>query len=101
MIKIIVLLPKKYQFKISDSCVDHGDYAHLEGGATPWGAWGQAVAAGRTPQPRKGLEGCEAATMHSHLRWLGRHRWLCIGAGARERGAPESPVFGAAENAPK
>jgi hypothetical protein len=24
-----------------------------------------------------------------------------IGAGARERGAPESPVFGAAENAPE
>jgi hypothetical protein len=23
-----VLLPKKDQFKISDSCVDHGDYAH-------------------------------------------------------------------------
>jgi hypothetical protein len=41
----IVLLPKKYQFKISDSCADQWDHAHLEGGATPWGAWGQAVAA--------------------------------------------------------
>jgi hypothetical protein len=38
--------------------------------------------------PRKGLEGGVAATMRS------------IGAGARERGAPQSPVFGAAENAP-
>jgi hypothetical protein len=36
--------------------------------------------------PRKGLEG------FSHG---------AAGAGARERGAPQSPVFGAAENAPK
>jgi hypothetical protein len=31
----------------------------------------------------------------------GNRRWPGDGAGARKRGAPESPVFGAAENAPK
>jgi hypothetical protein len=36
---IIVLLPKKYQFKISDSCVGYWDNAHL------LGCLGQAVAA--------------------------------------------------------
>jgi hypothetical protein len=44
---------------------------------------------------RKGLEGCEAVLAHGHL-W-----WPCAGTGARERGVPQSPVFGAAENAPK
>jgi hypothetical protein len=39
--------------------------------------------------PRKGLEGGVAATMRS------------IGAGARERGAPQSPVFCGAKNAPR
>jgi hypothetical protein len=33
------------------------------------------------------------ATAHSHLRGLGLRRWPSNGAGARERGAPESPVF--------
>jgi hypothetical protein len=36
---------------------------------------------------RKGLEGHEVATARGH------HRWPCDGAGARERGAPQSPVF--------
>jgi hypothetical protein len=30
----------------------------------------------------------------------GHRRWPCIVAGARERGAPESPVFCGAKNAP-
>jgi hypothetical protein len=38
---------------------------------------------------RKGLEGLEVATVQR------------TGAGARERGAPESPVFCGAKNAPK
>jgi hypothetical protein len=37
---------------------------------------------------RKGLEGCGAATAQR------------AGAGARKRGAPQSPVFCAAKNAP-
>jgi hypothetical protein len=48
----------------------------------------------RVRYPRKGLEGCEAATAFGRLR-------PNVGAGARKRGAPESPVFCGAKNAPK
>jgi insertion element IS1 protein InsB len=54
---------------------------------------------------RKGLERLRKlvseATAHSHLRWLGLHRWPSAGAGARKRGVSESPVFCEAKNAPK
>jgi hypothetical protein len=77
-----VLLPKRYQFKIGGSCVEHWDYAH------PLGCLGTAVAARRLPSPRKGLEGREAAAAQG--------RRPC---GAAE--PPQSPVFGAAEKAPE
>jgi hypothetical protein len=76
----IVLLPKKYQFKISDSCVDHWDNTHT------LGCLGQAVAAGRTPLLRKGLEGCGAATA------FGRNAAKRWGRSAEAR-SPAKPGF--------
>jgi hypothetical protein len=76
-----VLLPRKHQFKIGDQCVDHWDYAPLLGDLDAIRGRQR-----RTPQLRKGLEG------------RGRRRWPSAAQAAEP---PQSPVFGAAENAPK
>jgi hypothetical protein len=80
---IIVLLPRKRQFKICDKCADHWDHAHPLGDldAIRGRLW-------RTPQLRKG----------SQIAPKGVADLLLEGREAAE--PPESPVFGAAENAP-
>jgi hypothetical protein len=51
-------------------------------GVKPWPpAADTATAQGAANPADLLLEGCGAATMYSHLRWLGLHRWTCIGAG--------------------
>jgi hypothetical protein len=85
---VIVLLPRKHQFKICDKCVYHWDHAHPLGDldAIRGRQW-------RTPQLRKGSQIAPKGVADLLLEGRGHRRWpLAAAQGSRPCGAAEPPT---------